>query len=233
MMKSFSMLVLLGVLSACSHAPTRETTPRAVYVDLMEQGKRLAAEGDYVRAEQYLAGALETGGDVDVVLPVLLKVCFASERFEAALAYAERFEPNARDSVELQLVLAALQMAVGQVDNARRTLELVLKLHDDARAHYLLGELFYNTLEDYGAADKHYRRYLALQPQGPHASNVRRLLLKAPTSRTTALNETSLHGGVSQPDETATDAVPVLVPMPEENLPDGSEEAAVKGGETP
>lgn len=181
-MKAPQLLAVLFLLVGCAHnqGPHRDPNNRPpVHVDLTAQGISFAEAGDFLRAEQYLASALRAGADVDKVLPALLRVCVASERYEAALAYAQRYEPNARESAELQLVLAALQMGVGQVENARRTLELVLAHNEDAQAHFLLGELYYHNLEDYASADKHYRQYLALAPTGRHAESVRRMLLKS------------------------------------------------------
>lgn len=181
-MRAFLTVLSLCLLGACAQrGPVKnaEALPPA-HVDLAARGRELAKAGDYVRAEQYLAGALEAGGEVDAILPALLRVCVASERYEAALAYTERYEPEASDSSELELVLAALQLGLGQVENARRSLELVLKQKPEPQAHYLLGELYYHALQDYGAADEHYRAYLALAPTGRFAPHVRRLLLKSP-----------------------------------------------------
>ena len=129
-MRTFLTLLSLCLLAACAQrgpVKTAEALPPA-HVDLAARGRELAKAGDYVRAEQYLAGALEAGGEVDAILPALLRVCVASERYEAALAYTERYEPEASDSPELELVLAALQLGLGQVENERRSLELGLVL---------------------------------------------------------------------------------------------------------
>jgi tetratricopeptide (TPR) repeat protein len=208
-MRNASLLLVFVVLTGCTrNLPQRDPAGRpAVHVDLTVQGKQLAEAGDYVRAEQYLAGALEAGGDVDAVLPVLLRVCVASERYEAALAYAERYEPLARNSAQLELVLAALQLSVGQVDAARRSLEAVLAQEENPQAHYMLGDLYYHTLQDFSAADNHFRQYLALAPDGPHAANVRRLLLKSP------------HQTFSS-EKSELDAPAKSVTMPEEELDD-------------
>jgi tetratricopeptide (TPR) repeat protein len=227
-MNKASIILLLSLFTACAHSNMPQRDPQArppVHVDLTVQGKQLAEAGDYVRAEQYLGGALEAGADVDAVLPSLLRVCVASERYEAALAYAERYEPQARHSAELQLVLAALQISVGQVEAARRSLELVLAHNNDPQAHYLLGDMYYHTLQDYAAADKHYREYLALAPKGRHADNVRRLLLKSPVeaqldsgTRTDAVMKP-----VMAPEHTVNEEAqaerPMLVPMPPSNAP--------------
>jgi tetratricopeptide (TPR) repeat protein len=226
-MRKASIVLMFVVLSGCArNLPQRDPNGRPpVHVDLTVQGKQLAEAGDYVRAEQYLAGALESGGDVDAVLPVLLRVCVASERYEAALAYAERYEPQAKNSAELELVLAALQLSVGQVDAARRSLEAVLAQKDDPRAHYMLGDLYYHTLQDYAAADNHFRQYLALEPDGAHAQNVRRLLLKAPVHSSGELKHERADApvkNVTMPEEEANDRP---VSMPSLRVGDESPEA--------
>jgi tetratricopeptide (TPR) repeat protein len=220
-------LLALCLLSACAHGPRRDPNGRPpIHVDLTAQGKQFAEQGDLERAEQYLAGALRTGANVNEVLPLLLRVCIASDRYEAALVYAERYEPQAGDSVELQLVLAALQSGIGQTENARRTLELVLAQEkDNAQAHYMLGELYYHQIQDYGSADRHYREYLALAPTGQHVGEVKRLLLKAAAA----------HKNVPV-EETATDAPSPELPQPTDSpfvppakiSPDGSSAPAVK-----
>jgi len=184
-MRPLLQCISLCLLCACTRGlPERGPRPDepTAHEELAARGRRFAELGDYVRAEQYLAGSLEAGGNVDTILPALLRSCVASERYEAALSYAERYEPEAGDSSELELVLAALQLGLGQLDKARRSLELVLKQRPDAQAHYLLGELYYHSLQDYGAADRHYREYLALAPKGHYAPHVRRLLLTSPAA---------------------------------------------------
>jgi tetratricopeptide (TPR) repeat protein len=227
MMLRICLVLGLFLLSACAHGPHRDPSGRPpVHVDLTAQGKQFAEQGDLERAEQYLAGALRTGANVNEVLPLLLRVCIAADRYEAALVYAERYEPQAGDSVELELVLAALQSGIGQTENARRTLELVLAQEkDNAQAHYMLGELYYHAIQDYGAADQHYREYLALAPAGPHAHEVKRLLLKAATLQK-----------MTPVEPTATDAPGDTLPAPADSLfvppqrisPDESSAAAVK-----
>ena len=227
-MSKASIILVFVVLSGCArNLPQRDPNGRPpVHVDLTIQGKQLAESGDYVRAEQYLAGALESGAEVDAVLPALLRVCVASERYEAALAYAERYEPQARNTAELELVLAALQLSVGQVDAARRSLEAVLAQKDDPRAHYMLGDLYYHTLQDFAAADNHFRQYLALEPDGAHAANVRRLLLKAPVHASSERKNESVDApakDVTTPEEEANDRP---VAMPSLRVGDQSAEAA-------
>lgn len=179
-MRSLSIVALLCV--GCAHAaatapqPVRRQQP--LHEDLAERGQELAQRGEDLRAEQYLAGALESGADVDVVLPRLLRVCVASERYEAALMYAERFQPAPGTNLQLDLVLAGLQLGLGQVERARKNLEQILDVKDEPQAHYMLGRLYAGSLQDFEAADRHYRKYLALAPDGAHATEARRSLLK-------------------------------------------------------
>lgn len=187
------VLLVLSLCVGCAHAAVPEAvsavTPGAgqkpeqksrelVRAELVKQGQQLAAAGEDVRAEQYLVAALDLGADVKRVLPTLLRVCVAAERYEAALAYVERYEPPAEDDPQLTLVLAALEIGLGQVERARKNLEQLVMEEPSPQAHYMLGELYAQRLQDYGTADRHYREYLALAPNGPHAARARRSLLK-------------------------------------------------------
>jgi tetratricopeptide (TPR) repeat protein len=225
----------LLLLSACAHGPRRDPAGRPpVHVDLTAQGKQFAEGGDLERAEQYLAGALRTGANVNEVLPLLIRVCIAADRYEAALVYAERYEPQAGDSVELQLVLAALQSGIGQTENARRTLELVLAQEDkNAQAHYMLGELYYHAIQDYGLADRHYRQYLALAPKGAHVGEVKRLLLKAAAvHKSVPIEPTATDAPTGELPEPAPAGDSPFAP-PQRISPDGSPAPAVKNIDAP
>jgi tetratricopeptide (TPR) repeat protein len=197
MKRWISAMCLALAAAGCAHAPAstpahgamREESKRPLHVELKERGLSLAAAGEDVRAEQYFAGALESGGDVDEILPLLLRVCVASERYEAALAYAERYQPAPGENLELDMVLAALQLGLGQIERARKNLEQILSQKKLPQAHYMLGELYGNSLQDYGAADLHYREYLALAPDGAHAAQARRSLLK--TTESTSVSRPS------------------------------------------
>ncbi|HKU41282.1 MAG TPA: tetratricopeptide repeat protein [Polyangiales bacterium] len=175
-------MLCLCLLVGCAHVaqkPERDRQPRPpVHVDLAARARQLLAAGDHVRAEQYYAAAIDAGGELDTLLPALLRVCVAAERYEAALAYTERYQPSTRDNPRLELVLAALQLGLGQVERARKTLEALLEDREDAQAHYLLAQLYYHSLSDFGSADRHYREYLALAPNGKHAAEARHSLLK-------------------------------------------------------
>lgn len=197
-MKRRIQAMCLALAAGCAHAPAgrpaqapvrAEQAQEPPHVTLTERGRRLATAGEDVRAEQYLAGALEMGGSVDEILPLLLRVCVSAERYEAALSYAERYQPEPGANLQLDMVLAALQLGLGQVERARKSLGQVLEQQDVPQAHYMLGELYSNSLQDYGAADRHYREYLALAPDGPYAAKARRSLLKTTESAKTATQD--------------------------------------------
>src|SRR5688500_13977040 len=96
------ILVAAGVAasSACSrtseapvvHSAQSEVAERkAAAAELLELGLHFARGGDSVRAEQYLAAALDAGADPNQALLPLLKLCIKAGRFEAAAQYAETY----------------------------------------------------------------------------------------------------------------------------------------------
>jgi tetratricopeptide (TPR) repeat protein len=153
----------------------RETYPEK----LVERGKAFAAIGDLTRAEQYLSAALEQGGDAKEILPVLLRVCIEAERYRVAVVYARDYVTRWPDDVRLRFVLATLEAAIGEIDEALDDLHTVVEKNpDDADAQFTLAILLRDDLHDPVAADEHFRECLRLSPEGPHAGQVCASLLK-------------------------------------------------------
>lgn len=179
--------VACGVLSACAppagtqvraevQTMSRERTPDK----LVERGKAFASIGDLTRAEQYLAAALDQGADPKVVLPWLLKVCIEARRYRGAIDYAENQLKKRPQDDHLRVLLANLYAAVDDPRRAREQFEIVLQQHPDrAEVHYSLAVLLRDQNQDRVQADVHFREYLRLTPQGPHADEARGSLLKS------------------------------------------------------
>jgi tetratricopeptide (TPR) repeat protein len=146
---------------------------------LVVRGRAFQQIGDLVRAEQYFAAALQAGADPAEVLPLLLRVCIEATRYMAAIEYAEPYLQRHPEDHRLRLVVASLYAAIGQPARARAHYERVLEEHaDEPTAHWALGVLLRDQVGDRVGADAHFREYLRLRPEGPHAEEARSSLLK-------------------------------------------------------
>ncbi|MBI5537788.1 MAG: tetratricopeptide repeat protein [Deltaproteobacteria bacterium] len=154
----------------------REQTPDKLF----ERGKAFASIGDLTRAEQYLAAAVDAGGDPKVIVPMLLRVCVEARRYRAAIDYGENQLKKHPQDLKLRVLLGNLYAAVDEPLHAREQFELVLAQRpDDAEVHYVLAVLLRDTLDDIVQADRHFREYLRINPKGPHADEARGSLLKS------------------------------------------------------
>ena len=156
---------------------------RAAAVELCRLGREQLRAGDSLRAQEYFATAIDSGGDADLILPQLMRAAVAGMRYQAAIRYFEDFGSlMSRDHrAELGLVVGVLYLGVDQPERARIALEKSLKLRpNNARAHFLLGQILRDELGDYAGSDAHYRAYLALEPNGDDALAARAGLLKTP-----------------------------------------------------
>jgi len=146
---------------------------------LVERGRAFAAVGDHTRAEEYLAAALEQGADPKEVLPSLLEVCVQTGRYRSAIVHAENHLRRHPDDVRTRFVVGTLYAAIGETRDAKAALASVLEARpNEAKAHYALGVLARDSEQDAVSADKHFREYLRIEPNGSHAEEARGSLLK-------------------------------------------------------
>lgn len=145
---------------------------------LLARGKAFLEVGDYTRAEQYLAQAMDSGADRRTTLPLLLKACVAEQRYRVALDYAEPALKEHPEDSRLRFVVASLYASIGQTGVAREHLEVVARESpDNAEAQFALAVLLRDG-GDLPSADVHFREYLRIRPNGPHAEEARGSLLK-------------------------------------------------------
>jgi Tfp pilus assembly protein PilF len=153
----------------------KETDPR----QLIAFGHAAAAAGDMTRAEQYLVTALKAGGDEKTIVPLLLVVCAADHRYPGALEYAENYLNRHPEDADVRFAASSIYAAVGDRVRARIGFERVVAQRPEwAEAHYGLATVLQEEGAEPVAADKHYREYLRLQPEGPYAEAAREHLLK-------------------------------------------------------
>ncbi len=145
---------------------------------LLARGRAFAQVRDYTRAEQYLSAALDAGAPVEEVLPALLKVCVAENRFRAALTYAEPQLTAHPEDFRLRFVVASLYASIGDTVKALEHLQRVAAAKPDfAEVQYAMAVLHRDGANDPARADAHFREYLRLDPEGPHAPEARGSLL--------------------------------------------------------
>ncbi|MBX3189254.1 MAG: tetratricopeptide repeat protein [Labilithrix sp.] len=146
---------------------------------LVERGRGFAAVGDTTRAEDYFAAALEQGADPNEVLPLLLAVCVQTQRYRSAIQHAENHLRRHPEDIRTRFVLGTLYAALGETKPAREQLEQVVGARpNDSKAHYALAVLARDNENDVVLADRHFREYLRIEPNGAHAEEARASLLK-------------------------------------------------------
>jgi Tfp pilus assembly protein PilF len=144
---------------------------------LFDAGVRIASQGDYIRAEQYFTAARDHGFPEDRVLPLLMEVCVHSSRYSAAVGYAEPYLETHPEQWQLRMLLASIQMGLGNSDAARLSLEhVVAEVPTEAVPHYMLGVLLRDELHDQTGMRTQFQEYLDLAPEGSHASEAREAL---------------------------------------------------------
>jgi tetratricopeptide (TPR) repeat protein len=181
-----SVLIAMSLV-ACAPAARPGAVARDVQIMQVEsspdrlfaRGKAFHSVGDPTRAEQYYAAALQAGYPEAEVLPLLLRVCIDSGRFEVAIDYAEPYLRRRPHDARLRSVVAALRMALGDVAGARKEYETILETDDDPMAHYALALLLRDQFAERLEADAHFRAYLRLEPSGRHAEEARASLLRS------------------------------------------------------
>lgn len=159
---------------AASSAPRAGQSPDPLDTvspeELYRRGVLLVQAGDSVRAEQYIAAAIDRGFSEDQAMPALMQACVSSSRLTAALTYAEPYLLRNPSNWPLRMLVASLHMGLAQHERAREELDRVLRdaPEEPPEAHYFLGVLLRDELEDLEGARGHFRRYLALAPEGEH-----------------------------------------------------------------
>jgi len=181
-------LVTLGVYfvllcAGCNHAGLHHSSGlseelRAISAaDLFKEGVAYALRGDTLRAEQYLNASKQRGHDPEAVVTWLVRVCVASSRYQTALTHATAYLRGNPSHWWLRFVVANIHDALGDIERARSELERVVEAKPErSLPHYRLGVLYRERLANQRLSKLHFEEYLRLEPDGPHAAEVRAVL---------------------------------------------------------
>jgi Tfp pilus assembly protein PilF len=177
----------VALASGCASAPeqrlkadVRTFQSEQAPAKLTARGRAFAAIGDTTRAREYFDAALEAGGDDRELTPLLLGVCVRDGRYRLAIDYAERYVRKHPRDERMRLVLGTLRAGVGEPLAAEVELTKVVQASpDNPDAHYALAVLLRDQRDDPLGADRHFRAYLKLQPEGEHSEEAKSSLLQA------------------------------------------------------
>lgn len=149
---------------------------------LVARGQAFAAVGDTVRAQEYLAAALEAGADERALTPELITLCVRDGRYRLAVEHAQRYLTRHPRDRRMRFVLGSLYAALGETAEAERELRRVVDADRDsanANANYALAVVLRDQKQAPLEADRYFRAYLRLSPQGEHVEEARASLLES------------------------------------------------------
>lgn len=187
------------VLSACSPSPTARAagTASELRAALFARGMERTGQGDDVRGEQYVVAAMARGYPEGAAVHALVRICVAARRLRTALSYAQPYAARHPGDLPLQLLLSTIHAALGEPEQARGLLEGMLRgAPEYAPARYFLGVLLRDSFAEPESASVELAAYLAREPGGEHAGEVRRWLEEHATRREgVPTTRSRAHGG--------------------------------------
>jgi tetratricopeptide (TPR) repeat protein len=179
-----ALAIALALAAGCGEAPPKAPATAAgdplrtvAPEELYRRGIALGEAGDLIRAEQYLAAAIDRGYPAERALPPLLRVCLASSRLRAALSHAEPYLEQHPKAWSLRYLVGSIYLGIGNYEQARESLERVIAdAPDQPDAYYLLGVVLRDGVGDRPEAARRFERYLELAPDGQHVGEARQAL---------------------------------------------------------
>jgi len=163
-------------LAADVHTFQEEQSP----AKLTARGQAFAAIGDTTRAREYFDAAVEAGGDERELVPLLVSVCVRDGRYRLAIGYADQYLRKHPKDARMRFILGTLHAGIGEPLAAQSEFSSVLEADpQNPDAQYALAVLLRDQRGDLLGADRHFREYLKLSPEGEHAEEARSSLLQA------------------------------------------------------
>ncbi len=179
-------LLLLSLGCGCHQTAVRRQDAEEVALsglssdELFEIALFQARRGDFLRAEQYLSAARQEGHSEFEVVYWLVRVCVSAGRFHSALAHASEHLRAHPSNWRLRLVVASIHEALGDLWSAQLQLESIVDAEPNRPLpRYRLAMLYRRLHAVSERAVPHLKAYLALEPDGPHAAEVRMVLDRA------------------------------------------------------
>jgi tetratricopeptide (TPR) repeat protein len=146
---------------------------------LTKLGEAYRSVGDMNRAAQYFALAIEMGGDEKKLVPRVIEARIQDKQYRLSIALGEEYLRKHPEDVSLRFVVASLHGALSETDEAKHALEQVLRMAPQhPEAHYAMAVLMRDQRKDLLQADVHFREYLTIDANGPHAEEARGSLLQ-------------------------------------------------------
>jgi tetratricopeptide (TPR) repeat protein len=118
------------------------------------------------------------GFDERVVVPELVKVCIASSRLRAALAFAEPYVARNPQDAGMQYVVGTIHMALGNLEEASGHLDGALRSRSLMQDALFSLALVAKARGQFSMARENLEKYLAHNPKGRYASRAKSLLAR-------------------------------------------------------
>jgi len=180
-----TFLVLLCASMGCASHQRRPVGPppsdpisNVEASELRAQGLGFARRGDLVRAQQYLSASMAKGFDEQVVVPELVKVCIASSRLRAALAFAEPYVARHPQDAGMQYVVGTIHMALGNLEEASMHLDGALRSRSLMQDALFSLALVAKARGQISMARENLEKYLARNPKGRYANRAKSMLAR-------------------------------------------------------
>ncbi len=140
----------------------------------LELGQRAEDTGDLLRAEQYYVRAEALGEPAVSIMPRILRVLVAAQRYADALLRCNNRLERFPDDRPTRFVRSALFVALEQPARAEQDLNTLVRTKpEDGQAYLALGRLYKDVMKDAARGRAMLQKYLDLDPNGEDATQVR------------------------------------------------------------